>query len=153
MLRPIPISYLIGAFVSEVSRVIWDCIGVDLLHSVIGSENSRHSVNQSDARLKPFMTWSPAFRALKTVCLFLLSVLIDSWGNLPFLLIGWLPHSIEKRYTYTILTLYLSISIHFFSQKLDLPQKMWFISGFRRTAAKQWKKIRGLQHQSLILVL
>ena len=61
MLRPIPISNLIGAFVSEVSRVIWDCIGVDLLHSVIGSENSRHSVNQSDARLKPFMTWSPAF--------------------------------------------------------------------------------------------
>ena len=78
MLRPIPISNLIGAFVNEVSRVIWDCIGVDLLHSVIGSENSRHSVNQSDARLKPFMAWSPAFPALKTVCLFLLSVLIDS---------------------------------------------------------------------------
>ena len=103
MLRPIPISNLIGAFVNKMSRVIWDCIGIGLLHSVIGPENSRHSVNQSDVRLKPFMTWSLAFPALKAVCLFLLPVLIDSWGHLPFLLIGWLPHSIEKRYTYTIL--------------------------------------------------
>ena len=135
MLRPIPISNLIGAFVNEVSRVIWDCIGVGS-HSVFGPENSRHSFNQSDARLKPFITCSPAVPALKAVVCFYFQL-----ADYP------------TQSKSAILTLYLSISIHFFSQKLDLPLKMWFISGFRRTAAKQWKKIRGLQHQSLILVL
>ena len=32
---------------------------------MIGPENSLHSLNQSDAKLKPITTWSPAFsRAL-----------------------------------------------------------------------------------------
>ena len=35
---------------------------------VIGSENSCHSLNQSDATLKPFTTWPPAFsRSLGSV--------------------------------------------------------------------------------------
>ena len=32
------------------SKVIPDCIGFALLRSVIGPENSRHSLNQSDAK-------------------------------------------------------------------------------------------------------
>ena len=35
------------------SKVIRDCIGFALLRSVIGLENSRHLLNQSDAKLKP----------------------------------------------------------------------------------------------------
>ena len=46
---------------SIVSKVIWDRIGFALLRSVIGLENSRHPLNQSDAKLKPIATWSLAF--------------------------------------------------------------------------------------------
>lgn len=47
------------------SKVTWDCISFDLRHSMIGSENSNHSLNQSDAKLKSFTAWLPAFsRAL-----------------------------------------------------------------------------------------
>ena len=37
---------------STVSKVIQDCIGFASLRSVIGQDNSRHSLNQSDAKLK-----------------------------------------------------------------------------------------------------
>ena len=38
------------------SKVIWDYIGFALLRSVIGLENSRHPLKQSDAKLKPIAT-------------------------------------------------------------------------------------------------
>ena len=38
------------------SKVIRDYIGFALLRSVIGLENSRHPLNQSDAKLKPIAT-------------------------------------------------------------------------------------------------
>ena len=44
-----------------VSKVIRDCIGFALLCSVIGLENSRHLLNQSDTKLKPIATWLLAF--------------------------------------------------------------------------------------------
>ena len=57
-----------------VSKVIRDCIGSALLCSVIGPENSRHSLNQSDAKLTSNMTWSPAFsRALDGLLIITLS--------------------------------------------------------------------------------
>ena len=60
---------------NSVSKVIRDCIDFALLHSVIGPENSRHSRNQSDAKLKP--TWSPSFsRALGS---FVVSTLSSHW--------------------------------------------------------------------------
>ena len=40
---------------------IWECIVYILLCPVISLENSHHFLNQSDAELKPLMTWSPAF--------------------------------------------------------------------------------------------
>ena len=43
------------------SKVIPDCIGFALLRSVIGPENSRHSLNQSDAKQLTMTTWSPVF--------------------------------------------------------------------------------------------
>ena len=47
-----------------------------LLRSVIGPEDSRQSLNQSDAKLKPITTWSPAFsRALGDLAVFPLSSL------------------------------------------------------------------------------
>ena len=38
-----------------------DCICFALLRSVIGLENLRHFLNQSDPNLKPIVTWSLAF--------------------------------------------------------------------------------------------
>ena len=47
------------------SKVIWDRTGFALLRSVIGPENCHQSFNQSDAKEKATMTWTPAFsRAL-----------------------------------------------------------------------------------------
>ena len=42
-------------------KVIRDRIGFALLRSVIGPENSRHSLRQWDAKFEPISTWSPAF--------------------------------------------------------------------------------------------
>ena len=48
-----------------VAKVIPECFGFALLRYVIGPENSRHSLNQSDTKLNPITTWLPAFsRAL-----------------------------------------------------------------------------------------
>ena len=44
-----------------VSKVIRDCVGFVSLRCVIGLENSRHPLNQSDAKLKLISTWSLAF--------------------------------------------------------------------------------------------
>ena len=86
------------------SKVIRDFIGFDSLRSVIGLENSRHLLNQSDSKLKPIVTWSLAVsRAsgslhvftlishwfLVILHLFLLAVVIT--------LVLVLRHSIEKR--------------------------------------------------------
>ena len=55
----------------RLSKEIWDCI---LLCSLIGPEYSRHSLNQSHAKLKPAATWSPAFsRALGSLVIFTLN--------------------------------------------------------------------------------
>ena len=59
------------------SKVILDCFAFALLRSVIGSENSRHSLStnhQSDAKLKSIATWSPASsRALGNLFVFNMS--------------------------------------------------------------------------------
>ena len=52
------------------SRLHWFA----LPHSVIGPEKLRHPLNQLNAKLKPIMTWSPAFsRALGSLVVFTLS--------------------------------------------------------------------------------
>ena len=43
------------------AKVIRNCIGFHLLRSVIGLKNTRHFLNQSDAKLLPITTWLPAF--------------------------------------------------------------------------------------------
>ena len=51
-----------------------ECFGSALLRSVIGPENSRHPLNQSDAKLKTIAACSPAFsRALASLIVFTLS--------------------------------------------------------------------------------
>ena len=48
------------------SKVIPDCIGFASLRFIIGLENSRHPLSQSDTKLKPMMTtWSLAFSRAK----------------------------------------------------------------------------------------
>ena len=43
------------------SKVIHDLFGFAKLRSVIGAENSRHHLNQSETKLKPVMIWTPEF--------------------------------------------------------------------------------------------
>ena len=65
------------AIFKSMSKVVRDTLGFALLRSVIGSENSHHFLNQSDAKLKLNGTWCLAFsRALGA--LYLPSVLIGS---------------------------------------------------------------------------
>ena len=64
----------VRAISNWVLKVIRDCIGFALLRSVIGLENLRHSLDQSDAKLKPIATWSLAFsRAWDRLRVFTLS--------------------------------------------------------------------------------
>ena len=70
------------------SKVVRDCLGCAFLRSVIGPENSRHSVNQSHSKLKPTMTCSLTFvRALGSLFSWLW-VLINSVKRIFLLLIG-----------------------------------------------------------------
>ena len=80
-------------------------MGFALLRCVIGRENSRFFLNQSDAKLKPVTIWSPAFcRAL--VELFLLWFVMDSkvipcfWLADVIGLVWVIRHSIEKHFMY-----------------------------------------------------
>ena len=60
------------------SKIIWDCVGFALLRSMIGSENSRYSLDRSDVKLKPMTTESRAFsRALR-------SLLVSFFGSYWF---------------------------------------------------------------------
>ena len=50
------------------------------LRSLIGPENSHHSFNQSDSKLKPITTWSPAFsRVSGCLVIFLLGLVVWLW--------------------------------------------------------------------------
>ena len=54
-------------------KAIFNCVCKvirDVHCSLIGSENSRHSINQSNAKLKQIVTCSPAFSRASAVCLF-----------------------------------------------------------------------------------
>ena len=94
----------VRAIFNRVSKVIHDCIGFTSLCSVIGSENSRHLLNQSDAKTKTnhnlvtqvFPRLRPATcvyfefsLAPSETGIFLLAVVIT--------LVLDLRHSIEKR--------------------------------------------------------
>ena len=49
---------MIKQIFNRVSKIIWDCIGFALLYSMIGPQNWRHSLDQSDTKLIPITTWS-----------------------------------------------------------------------------------------------
>ena len=65
------------AIFKSMSKVVRDTLGFALLRSVIGSENSHHFLNQSDAKLKLNGTWCLAF-SCALGALYLPSVLIGS---------------------------------------------------------------------------
>ena len=86
------------------SKVIRDCIGFALLHSVIGPENSCHSLNQSDAKLKPFTTCPSAFfRALA-------SLVVYTWSS------HWLLKFFPFFWLVVVIT-YVSVLVSRFSIK------------------------------------
>ena len=47
------VNSTVGAIVKWLMKVTLDCYGFALIRSVIGPENSRHFLNQSDTKLKP----------------------------------------------------------------------------------------------------
>ena len=51
---------------------------------MIGPENSLHSLNQSDVKLKPITTWSPAFSRALGILVVLLRGLTGSLSYFPF---------------------------------------------------------------------
>ena len=62
---------MLERFFEWVYKDIQDHFGFTQPCSVIGPENSRHPLNQSDAKLKTIATWSPAFsRALSSLFVF-----------------------------------------------------------------------------------
>ena len=52
------------------SNIIPGCFGFALFLFVIGPENSRHFLNQSDAKLKPIATWLLASSRALVTCIF-----------------------------------------------------------------------------------
>ena len=75
------------------SKVIRDCIGFALLRSVIGLENSRHPLNQSDAKVKPIATWSLSFSALEV-------------GYLPTYLPSLSSHWLPLKFSFVLIGRY-----------------------------------------------
>ena len=65
-------SRIVSSNFDWVSDVIRDCFVCALLCYMIGPENLRHSLNQSDAELLPLIAWSSAFsRALGSLVIFI----------------------------------------------------------------------------------
>ena len=60
---------VLRAIFNRVSTVIRDCFGFASLRSVIGLENSRHPLNQSDAKLKAIVVtrFFPRLRAFTCI--------------------------------------------------------------------------------------
>ena len=73
-------------FLVTIVRVIRDWIGFAFLYSVIGPENSRRFLNQSDAQLTSIATWSPTFS--RVLCDLLVFTLSSHWLAL-FLTCDW----------------------------------------------------------------
>ena len=104
-----------GRFFNGVSKVIRDCFGFASLRSMIGAKNSRRSLNQSDAKLKPITTWSFAFsRALGSLLGFTSSSL---WFLKVFskLLIGCCDNFGFRSTTLNRSMLYEPVIIHCFT--------------------------------------
>ena len=72
---------------------------LDLLRPVIGLENSRHSLNQSDAELKPIKTWA--------VWLHLLGVLIGCLWYFP----KRKPNSVFQNFQYNPWLIHLAAKL------------------------------------------
>ena len=107
------------------SNVIRDCIGFALLRSVIGLENSRHPLNQSDAKVKPIATWSLAFsRAWDRLRVFTLS----SHWFVVITLVLVLRHSIEKR-SIQLVTSFVCFSLQVVAVRVmtQMPCQIWEI--------------------------
>ena len=66
VLSSVPRNTLINVIFNWVSKVIRNCFVFALLRYVIGPENSRHFLNQSEAKLKPILATRvfPRFRWL-----------------------------------------------------------------------------------------
>ena len=74
VILPVLVGQLIPIYIAilnGVSKVNRNCFGFAFFRLVIGPEDFHYFLNQSDSKLKPIATWSPAFsRALGSLLLF-----------------------------------------------------------------------------------
>ena len=77
VILPVLVGQLIPIYIAilnGVSKVNRNCFGFAFFRLVIGPEYYHYFLNQSDSKLKPIATWSPAFsRALGSLLVFTLS--------------------------------------------------------------------------------
>ena len=77
VILPVLVGQLIPIYIAilnGVSKVNRNCFGFAFFRLVIGPEDFHYFLNQSDSKLKPIATWSPAFsRALGSLLVFTLS--------------------------------------------------------------------------------
>ena len=64
---------------NRVSKVMQDCFGFTSIRSVVGLQNLRYPLNQSDTKLKPIMTWSPTFPRVFDRLTFFKHILSSHW--------------------------------------------------------------------------
>ena len=107
-----------------VSKIIRYCIGIDFLFSLwLVKKNLRPFLNQSDAKLKPIMTWSPAFsRAITSLVVYTLSShwLLKYFPSLWLAdMIFGLRHSNEKR-SYVSVTQTVNSASHLHKNVISL---------------------------------
>ena len=112
------------------SKVFQDCFGFALLRSVIGLENSRHPLSQSDAKLKPEV-FSPEFsRASGRSHVFTLS---SDWFLMTFIfvLIGRCDYfgfgftTLNRKALYSIFLFFTAKNVSYIANCLSL----WYSLG------------------------
>ena len=96
-----------------------DCLGFALLRSTIGSENQRDALNQSDAKRKPIVIWSPAFSRTFGFffCFYLESSLANDNVNI------WLTIVITLGFVFQYCTFIVNINLSL----LILRKHCWLI--------------------------
>ena len=109
------------------SQVIRDCVGLALLRSVIGPENSHHSINQSDANVNPTTIWSPTFSRALGSWLVLISSFHWLFRVFCFLLIGRCDNFSFAFTRLSRKTLYLSW-MNFYMQAAEFSMYRWKVN-------------------------
>ena len=111
-------------------ELIWDYIGFALLQFLIWLENSRHPLNQSNPKLKPITSWSPASSRALVSWLFLLftkfSLDLKSYAQAsdrPLLLLWFWFYDTQSKSTLSVYSLTICLHVVYTGGILPLCQR------------------------------